>query len=70
MKRRTLFLLSAVLLMCSGAAMAQTGNSSSGGGCAQSPENPTLILGLLGTGGFAAAAVRGKVSALISKRNR
>jgi len=57
------------MLAGAGIAAAQTGNAASGG-CTQSPENPTAVLGLLGAGGFAAAAFRNKVSALFTKRNR
>ncbi len=57
------------MLAGAGIAVAQTGNAASGG-CTQSPENPTAVLGLLGAGGFAAAAFRNKVSALFTKRNR
>ena len=63
---RTLSLLM-LLTVAVGGAAAQPGGVQSGG-CSQSPENPTAVLSLLGAGGFAAAAFRGRVSSLLAKK--
>lgn len=63
---RTLSLLT-LLTVAAGSAAAQGGGVQSGG-CSQSPENPTAVLSLLGASGFAAAALRGRVSDLLSKK--
>lgn len=37
------------------------------GGCTDSPENPTALLGLIGAGGFAIASSRRRIRALLHK---
>lgn len=58
------------LLLCATAAHAQGGTIVSTGGCSQSPENPTVILSLLGTGGFVLAATRHRIRARFGKQKR
>lgn len=37
------------------------------GGCVESPENPTALLGLIGAGGFVIASSRRRISGLLQK---
>lgn len=62
--------LAAVLVLGATAAHAQDGTVSTTNGCAQSPENPTVILSVLGAGGFAVAAARDRLRSRFGKRNR
>lgn len=53
-------LLFSVVLLTATAAHAQ-------GGCTNSPENPTALLGLLGAGGVFAARSRDRILAFVQK---
>lgn len=61
--------LAAVLMLGATAAHAQDGTVTSGG-CSQSPENPTIVLSLLGVSGFAVAATRDRLRNRFGKRTR
>ena len=62
--------LALALLGSTAIAHAQGGFTGSGSGCAQSPENPTVILSMLGAGGFAAAAARDRLVGALRKFRR
>jgi len=63
MKKSYLLLLSALLLCVSLPLHAQTG-------CVQSPENPTIILALVGSAGAAAISARDRFRAYRASKNK
>lgn len=58
------YLLLAALLLCVGLPLHAQG------GCVQSPENPTVILALVGSAGAAAISMRDRFKAYRASRNK
>lgn len=67
MKKTLLKYLPLVVLAVAAAARAQGGDV--GSGCDSSPENPTIILALVGSAGTAGAMLRNRLRARRAKKN-
>lgn len=65
MNKKWLFLSALVFVLTASAAHAQDGDA--GSGCDTSPENPTLILALVGSAGTAGAMLRERFKARAKK---
>jgi len=53
MKKYSLYLIAAALILCAAPVYAQ-------GGCVDSPENPTAVLALVGSAGALLVSLRGR----------
>lgn len=60
---KKIWMLVPVMAFCLFALSAHAQDGDAGSGCDTSPENPTLILALVGSAGAAGAVVRGKLAA-------
>lgn len=65
---KKLLILSALFFGLSVGATAYAQDGDAGSGCDTSPENPTVILALIGGAGAAGAIVRGRLKNFFSKK--